>query len=51
MSVKKQNEKAKRGKLYYSFPAMSMLPLLFYSIIVIIFSSFTFPRSSSTVYC
>lgn len=45
MSVKKQNEKAKRGKLYYSFPAMSMLPLLFYSIIVIIFSSFTFTRS------
>ncbi len=45
MSAKKQKEKLQRGKLYYSFPAMSMLPLLFFSIIVIIFSSITFSRS------
>lgn len=45
MSAKKQREKTKRGKLYYSFPTMSMLPLLFYSVIVIIFSSITFTRS------
>lgn len=45
MSAKNQKEKTKRGKLYYSFPTMSMLPLLFYSVIVIIFSSITFTRS------
>lgn len=37
-------DKNKRGKLYYSFQAISMIPLLLYGIVVIIFSSVTFQK-------
>lgn len=45
MNRKKESSKNKRGKLYYSFPAISMIPLLVYGIVVIIFSSATFKHS------
>lgn len=41
----KSNNKNKRGKLYYSFQAISMVPLLIYGIVVIIFSSASFKHS------
>ena len=44
MNGKKNADKNKRGKLYYSFQAISMVPLLLYGIIVIIFSSATFQK-------
>jgi len=40
-----KSPKNKRGKLYYTFQAISMIPLLIYGIVVIIFSSATFKRS------
>lgn len=45
MDRKKSSTKNKRGKLYYSFQAISMIPLLVYGIVVIIFSSATFRKS------
>lgn len=50
MSIRKEttgepSNKNKRGKLYYSFYALSMLPLLVYGIVVIIFSSVSFKHS------
>ena len=45
MESTKKTTKNKRGKLYYSFQAISMIPLLIYGIVVIIFSSATFRRS------
>lgn len=45
MNTKKNADKTKRGKLYYSFQAISMIPLLLYGIVVIIFSSATFQKS------
>lgn len=45
MDKKENTTKSKRGKLYYSFPAISMVPLLLYGIGVIIFSSATFQKS------
>lgn len=45
MDKKENTNKSKRGKLYYSFPAISMIPLLLYGIGVIIFSSATFQNS------
>ena len=44
MNGKKNADKNKRGKLYYSFQAISMVPLLLYGIVVIIFSSATFQK-------
>lgn len=44
MSEKNNTDKNKRGKLYYSFLAISMIPLLVYGIVVIIFSSATFQK-------
>lgn len=45
MDKKEDTNKSKHGKLYYSFPAISMVPLLLYGIGVIIFSSATFQKS------
>ncbi|MCM1120289.1 MAG: diguanylate cyclase [bacterium] len=45
MNRKNESEKNKHGKLYYSFPAISMVPLLLYGIVVIIFSSTSFKHS------
>lgn len=45
MSRIRKSDKNKRGKLYYSFPAISMVPLLLYGIVVIIFSSTSFKHS------
>lgn len=45
MNRKKESNKNKRGKLYYSFQAISMVPLLLYAIVVIIFSSTSFRHS------
>lgn len=44
MSRMKKIDKNKRGKLYYSFQAISMIPLLLYGIVVIVFSSATFQK-------
>ena len=44
MNDKKNTDKNKRGKLYYSFQAISMVPLLLYGVVVIIFSSATFQK-------
>ena len=45
MNRKSDSDKNKRGKLYYSFQAISMVPLLLYGIVVIIFSSTSFRHS------
>lgn len=45
MDKKENTNNSKRGKLYYSFPAISMIPLLLYGITIIIFSSATFQKS------
>ena len=45
MNRKRESGKNKRGKLYYSFQAISMVPLLLYGIVVIIFSSTSFKHS------
>lgn len=45
MNRKKGSNENKRGKLYYSFQAISMVPLLLYGIVVIIFSSTSFSHS------
>ncbi len=45
MNRKSESDKNKRGKLYYSFQAISMVPLLLYGIVVIIFSSTSFKHS------
>lgn len=44
MNNQRNTDNNKRGKLYYSFQAISMVPLLLYGIVVIIFSSATFQR-------
>lgn len=45
MNREEESNKNKRGKLYYSFPAISMIPLLLYGIVVIIFTSASFTHS------
>lgn len=45
MENKRSQSLSKKGKLYYSFPAISMIPLLLYGVIVIIFSNITFSHS------
>lgn len=45
MNEEKETTKNKRGKLYYSFQIISMVPLLVYGIVVIIFSSASFRHS------
>ena len=45
MNREEDSNKNKRGKLYYSFPAISMIPLLLYGIVVIIFTSASFTHS------
>ena len=51
MDRKNKSVKNKRGKLYYSFQAISMIPLLIYGIVVIIFSSATFKKSMQQQVC
>lgn len=51
MGKREKDVKNKRGKLYYSFQAISMLPLLIYGIVVIIFSSVTFRKSMQQQVC
>lgn len=51
MDRKNKSVKNRRGKLYYSFQAISMIPLLMYGIVVIIFSSATFKKSMQQQVC
>lgn len=51
MDRKNKSVKNRRGKLYYSFQAISMIPLLIYGIVVIIFSSATFKKSMHQQVC
>lgn len=45
MNNEKNTDNNRRGKLFYSFQAISMIPLLLYGVVVIIFSSATFQKS------